>query len=124
MEMLTYFEGLINVRQSPVVMCDRDGRILFMNKFALKSYEKYGGEKMIGQLLRNYCSMEDYSKVEMMIEWFKENEENNVVFTHHDNTTNRDVYVVAIRDNKNEFIGFTGAHEFRTPETCEPYKLD
>jgi len=124
MEILPYLKGLVDARKSPVVICDAESRIVFMNKFAVGKYEKYGGEKMIGQLLMNYCSIEDYSKVSMLVEWFKESKDNNIVFSHHESDTNGDVYIVAIRDQNDEFIGFASAHEQRTPETSEPYHVD
>ncbi len=124
MNTLTFFEGLINSKKSPIVICDIDYKIIFMNTSALKEYEKYGGKDMIGKHLTLFCSTETMSKVDMVIEWFKEDKANNRIFATHKKETNEDIYIIAIRDENESLIGFTSVYECRTPEKAEQYEMD
>lgn len=124
MNTLTFFKGLINSKESPIVICDIDYKIIFMNTSALKEYEKYGGKDMIGKHLTLFCSTETMSKVDMVIEWFKEDKANNRIFATHKKETNEDIYIIAIRDENESLIGFTSVYECRTPEKAEQYEMD
>ena len=124
MNTLTFFKGLINSKKSPIVICDTDYKIIFMNTSALKEYEKYGGKDMIGKHLTLFCSTETMSKVDMVIEWFKEDKANNRIFATHKKETNEDIYIIAIRDENESLIGFTSVYECRTPEKAEQYEMD
>ena len=124
MNTLTFFEGLINSKQSPVVICDTDYKIVFMNTFALKEYGKYGGRDMIGKHLNLFCNTETMSKVDMVVEWFKEDKANNRIFAVHKKETNEDIYIVALRDDNQNLIGFSSVYECRTPEQNDVYRMD
>ena len=116
--------GLINTKHSPIVVCDLDYRIIFMNTYANEKYESRGGEKLIGQLIGNYTSIEGMTKLDMIIEWFKENNDKDKVFCYHVDENNTEVYLVAIRNEKRELIGFSSMHECREPETMPGYVID
>ena len=124
MELYDYLLGLINAKPAPVVICDLNYRIIFMNDHAKKAYAKYGGENLMGQLLYNHCGLEAKTKIDMIIEWFKENKDRNSIFGYHDNEQNTDIYIVAIRDKNKDLIGFTSMHELRTPDSTPEYQLD
>lgn len=116
--------GVINVWASPVVICDLNYRITFMNKSAEKRYENLGGGDIVGTLLSRYFDTEAMSRVEMAVEWFKEDKKNNIIFCEHDEKTNEDVYIVAIRNSNGELICFGGAYYCRTHETRQAYHID
>ncbi len=124
MNTLTFFEGLINSKQSPIVICDVDYRIIFMNTSAIEEYKRYGGKDMVGKHLTLFCNTETMTKVDMVIEWFKEEKVNNRIFAAHKKETNEDIYIVAIRDENENLIGFTSVYECRTPEKAEQYEMD
>lgn len=124
MDTLKLLEGLVNTKQSPIVICDIDYRIVFMNSFAAEKYKKYGGRDMVGKPLSLFCSTETMSKVNMVVEWFKEGRSNNIVFAAHKEETNEDFYVTAIRDENQNLIGFSSLYENRTPEQNEAYRMD
>ncbi|MBQ8960724.1 MAG: PAS domain-containing protein [Ruminococcus sp.] len=124
MELSTYLIGLIDSKPAPVVICDLDYRIIFMNAYAKTAYEKFGGEALIGQLLYNHCGLEAKTKIDMIIEYFKENKDQNYIFGYHEDKNNTDIYIVAIRDSNKELIGFTSMHESRTPDTSLEYYID
>lgn len=51
MELSVFFKSVIDQDRAPVVLCDLDHTILYMNPAAIRNYEKRGGEKLIGQSL-------------------------------------------------------------------------
>ncbi len=124
MDLTEILIGLTNTKKSPIVICDTDYRIVFMNDWAKKEYAPYGGEALIGQSLLTHCGFEGRTKVEMVIEWFKENNDKDSLFCYHKDESNTDVYLVAIRNKDRELIGFTGIYESRDPETIEGYVFD
>ena len=46
----------------------------------------------------------------------------NIVYTFHNEKQNKDVYMVALRDD-GELIGYYEKHEYRNAETMEPYDM-
>ena len=57
-----------------------------------------------------------------MIDWFKQDESHNLVYTSHNDKQNKDVYMVALRKD-NELIGYYEKHEYRDPEEMKMYDL-
>ena len=124
MDITDILSGLIDTSPSPVVICDLNYRIIYMNRTAKIDYEKYGGADLVGKLIAPLCGEEAISKLNMVIEWFKESKDNNRVYAFHNKERNTDVYLVAIRNKSGELAAFTSIHECRTPETGESYSLD
>ena len=118
------FKGLINSNPYPVVVCNLEFRIIYMNDCAIERYKKQGGKELVGKLLTSFFNPEAISKADMVVEWFKESKDNNRVFCYHNDEFNTDNYLVAIRDENGELMAFTGIHESRTPDTETPYKMD
>ena len=50
-------------------------------------------------------------------------EENNRVFTFRNDKENKDVYMIALRDDKQNLIGYYEKHEYRTAENGKLYDL-
>ncbi len=57
-----------------------------------------------------------------VVEWFAADESHNLVYTFHNEKQNKDVYMVALRDN-GKLIGYYEKHEYRNMETMKPYDL-
>ena len=51
MELSVFFKSVIDQDRAPVVLCDLDHIIIYMNPAAVRNYAKRGGEKLIGQSL-------------------------------------------------------------------------
>ncbi len=124
MELIDYFKGIIDTAKSPIVVCNLDYRIIYMNKAAIESYQTKYHNEMTGTSVRRYFNEEALSKLDMSIEWFKEGLDNNKVFAFHDDNENKDVYIRAIRNADKELIGFFDYHEYRDPEQGKEYDLD
>jgi hypothetical protein len=58
-----------------------------------------------------------------VLEWFGKNHENNIVYTFRNDDENKDVYMVALRDNDGNLIGYYEKHEYRNRETAKLYDI-
>ena len=114
MEMLKFFKGIVDAEEGPVVICNLDYRIIYINPAADACYNKTC--QIEGKLLEGLMNEEMLSKVRMSVEWFKEDSNNNRVFIFHDKKNNMDMYIYAIRDEEKNLLGFFGRHEDRTPD--------
>ncbi|MBO4876630.1 MAG: hypothetical protein J5501_01335 [Ruminococcus sp.] len=123
MEASYYVERLIDTKPTPVVICDLDYRIVFMNSCAKQRRKLANGESLVGKSLHSFVDVETLTKIDMVVEWFKESKANNKVFSQHTDT-NTDIYIIAIRDEDGELIGFTDIFEERDPDCGETYDLD
>ena len=56
-----------------------------------------------------------------MVAWFAESTDHNVVYTYRNDEVNKDVYMVALRDEDRNLIGYYEKHEFRNRETAPLY---
>ena len=124
MDISVFFRSIIENWRTSIVICNLDGRIIFMNDHAAERCRKFGGKNIVGKLLSSFYNEEAKSKVDMVVEWFKEDENNNVVFSFYDKEKNEDVYISAIRTQEKELIGYFSYGEVRSRETAEPYTLD
>ena len=110
--------------KAPVVICDLQHTIIYMNSSAIKNYEKSGGAKLIGQSLLECHNEKSCQMINRVIEWFKKDKNNNIVYMLKNTKYNKDVYMVALRDEKDKLIGYYEKHEFRNGETMKPYDID
>ena len=102
----TFFKSMIDQDRSAVVVCGLDHTILYMNPAAVTLYEKWGGAALLGTQFR-------------LINGFGAG----YGFTHHNAKKNRDVYMVALRDENGALIGYYEKHESRALETARPYDM-
>jgi hypothetical protein len=59
-----------------------------------------------------------------VLEWFKESKDNNIVYTFYNEKENKDVYMVALRNDTGELIGYYEKHEYRNRETMKMYDMN
>lgn len=95
-----------------MVICDLEHMVVYMNR---SSKERYGMD-LTGKSIKVCHNADSNAKIDRVIAWFKEDVNNNVVFTMHDDRENKDVYMVALRDEKGQLIGYYEKHEFRNSE--------
>ena len=60
--------------------------------------------------------------INKVVDWFKASKDNNLVYTSYNQKENKDVYMVALRDD-GELIGYYEKHEYRDKETMKMYNL-
>ena len=121
-DLFEFFKGIIDSEEGPIVLCNLDYRIIYENPAAMKYYAPVS--PVTGKLLSTLMDEEMLSKVDMSVEWFKEDIKNNKVFALHDDANNMDMYILAIRNANGELIGFYGRREDRTPDSGKEFDLD
>lgn len=116
-----YFKSIIDADRQAVVICDLNHTIIYMNPSAITRYAKRGVEKLIGQSLLNCHNKKSGEIINKVISWFSESKENNIIYTFYNEKENKDVYMVALRDDNNKLIGYYEKHEIRNNETMKLY---
>ncbi len=123
MELSTYFRSIIEQDKCAVVICNLDHEIIYMNPAAIAKYQKSDGDKLIGTSLLNCHNDRSCELIKKVVAWFKESTEHNIIYTFHNTKENRDVYMVAFRDENGTLIGYYEKHEYRDAETCAFYNF-
>lgn len=65
---------------------------------------------------------ESGEKIQQVVDWFREDDSYNIIYTFHNEEQNKDVYMVAIRE-KGKLIGYYEKHEYRNNEEMKFYDL-
>ena len=102
--------------------CDTQHRIIYMNPSAVKRYEKRGGNALVGKSLMNCHNSDSNNKIEKVMDWFRADRNNNRIFIYHNPKENKDAYMIALRNDGGELIGYYEKHEYRTAETTSVYE--
>ncbi len=111
------FKSVMEQDRAPIVICDLTHTIVYMNPVAVERYHK----DLTGQNLKNCHNAKSNELIDKVVSWFKESADNNIVYTYNNEKENKDVYMVALRDEAGELIGYYEKHEYRTKETGELY---
>ncbi len=109
-----YFKSIVEQDRCAVVICDMNDIIIYMNPAAKERYKKHGD--LIGKSIMDCHNERSCQKIREVVEWFKQSAENNIMFTYHNPKENKDVYMIALRDDNKKLIGYYEKHEYRTPE--------
>lgn len=121
MNMSVFFRSIVENDPTRIIVCDTGHKIIYMNLAASAFYEKKGVH-LLGSSLLDCHNSESNDKIRAVVKWFGESRDNNRIFTFHNEKENKDVYMVALRDEDGRLIGYYEKHEYRTPETDEQYK--
>ena len=121
-KMIGFYKSIVDQDRSSIVICNLKHEIIYMNPAAVSSYAKRGGDKLIGRSVLDCHNPESRDKIQQVVEWFAADESHNIVYTFHNEKQNKDVYMVALRDD-GELIGYYEKHEYRNAETMEPYDM-
>ena len=116
MDLSAYFKSIIDSDTAPVVVCDTAHIIIYMNPAAAAAYEKRGGSNLTGKSIMDCHNSDSCEKINQVVQWFSESPENNRVFTFHNDRQNKDVYMIALRDDHGRLIGYYEKHEYRNCE--------
>ena len=119
--LLEMLKSAVDNDRAPVMMCDLDHTIVYMNPAAAKEYRKFGGEQMVGQSLLACHNPQSNERIEQVVHWFAEDRSNNMIYIVRNEKANKDVYMVALRNAAGELIGYYEKHECRTQETAQRY---
>ena len=114
-----FFKSVIDSDTAPVVVCDLNHTVVYMNPSSIKKYKV----NLTGKSIKNCHNNEANEKIERVVDWFKKDNNNNVVHTYYNEKENKDVYMVALRDENNNLIGYYEKHEYRNKETLKMYDI-
>lgn len=115
------FKSLLEQDRAPIVICDLAHTIVYMNPAAVRHYAKWGGSALLGRSLLGCHNAVSRESIAEVLAWFGERRENNMIYTSRNDGENKDVYMVALRDEAGRLIGYYEKHEYRNVETAELY---
>lgn len=123
MELSAYFKSIIDMDTAAVVICDLEHEIIYMNPAAAERYKKRGGYELVGKSLLDCHSPASNEKIKQVADWFSKSPDNNRVYTFYNQKENKDVYMIALRDDSGTLIGYYEKHEYRNRETMDFYDM-
>ncbi len=116
-----YFRSIAEQDRCAVVICSLEHEIIYMNPAAIARYAKQGGAELIGQSLLDCHHAQSGEQIKKVVSWFQESTEHNMIYTFHNEKENKDVYMVALRDESGVLIGYYEKHEYRNIEKEKQY---
>ena len=124
MELTPFFRSVLEQDDAPVVLCDLAHTILYMNPSAVLHYQRQGGAALVGKNLLACHSPAANRKIAEVLAFFASSPEHNKVYTFRNTEENKDVYMIALRDETGTLIGYYEKHVYRTPETGALYQME
>lgn len=116
-ELNVYFKGIIDAISEPVVICDLDHTILYVNPAGVRIFAGMGKTDLVGKSVLDCHRPKSQETIKQILAWFKESPENNIKYEYTRGDT--DNYMVAIRDENGALIGYYEKHACRTPEASK-----
>ncbi len=123
MDLSNYFKSIIDQDQCSVVICSLEHEIIYMNPAAVERYGKRGGAGIVGQRIFACHNRQSEELIRQVVDWFAESTAHNRIYTFHNEKENRDVYMIALRDEAGTLIGYYEKHECRNAETEAMYRF-
>ena len=117
------YKSVLEADRAAVVICDLEHKIIYMNPAAISRYEKWGGKGLLGKSLLDCHNEKSREMIQKVVGWFRESKDNNLVYTSYNQKENKDVYMVALRDESGDLIAYYEKHEYRDKETMKMYDI-
>lgn len=114
------FKSILEQDRAPIVVCDMESTVVYMNPSAIARYKR----DLTGRSVKSCHPAAANEKIERVLAWFAESRDNNIVYTFRNDEENKDVYMVALRDECGRLIGYYEKHEYRNRETMKLYDLN
>ena len=76
---------------------------------------------MVGKSLLDCHNAASREMIQKVLDWFEESRSHNRIYTFRNEQENKDVYMVALRDDDGRLIGYYEKHEYRAVETDSLY---
>ena len=111
-------KSVLDQDTAPVVVCDIDDIIVYMNPSAITRYHK----DLTGNSIKDCHPPKANEMIDKVVAWFHENKDNKIMYTYRNDDENKDVYMVALRDDDGTLIGYYEKHEYRSKETVGLYQ--
>lgn len=116
-ELVNFFMSVIEQDNAPVVICDLNHIIIYMNNTAKARYKN----DLTGRSIFDCHNEKSKELIIKVVEWFNKDKANNKIYTFYNEKENKDVYMVALRDSEGTLIGYYEKHEYRNRETEKFY---
>ena len=113
------FKSVLEQDKAPVVICDPEHVIIYMNPAAKAQYH---GD-LTGKNLLDCHNERSKEMILKVVSWFEKSPGNNIVHTFFNPKLNKDVYMVALRDGNGKLIAYYEKHELRTADETPFYDL-
>ena len=114
------FKSILEQDRAPIVVCDMESTVVYMNPSAIARYKR----DLTGKSIKICHPAAANEKIEQVLSWFRQSRGNNIVYTFRNDEENKDVYMVALRDGDGKLIGYYEKHEYRNRETAKLYDID
>ena len=111
-------KSVLDQDRAPVVVCDINDIIVYMNKTAIERYHK----DLTGKSIKDCHPPKANEMIDKVLNWFRKSTDNNIMYTFRNDEENKDVYMVALRDDDGALIGYYEKHEYRSRETTGLYE--
>ncbi len=118
MNINSFFKSVIDADTAPVVICDLEHKVVYMNPASVARYKV----DITGKSIKNCHNADSNAKIDRVVAWFAKSKDNNIVYTSRNDKENKDVYMVALRDDNGTLIGYYEKHEYKNKETKELYE--
>ena len=117
------YKSVLEADRAAVVICGLDHTIIYMNPAAISRYHKWGGKDLLGKSLLDCHNEKSGEMIKRVLDWFLRSKDNTIVYTSYNPKENKDVYMVALRNDAGELIGYYEKHEYRNRETMAMYDI-
>lgn len=111
------FKSILEQDTAPIVVCDMESTVVYMNPSAKAHYHV----DLTGQNVKDCHNAKSNEMIDKVLLWFGESKDNNIIYTYYGEKENKDVYMVALRDDEGALIGYYEKHVYRNRETCKRY---
>lgn len=113
------FKSILEQDKAPIVVCDTESTVVYMNPSAIAHYKR----DLTGKSIKECHPSAANQKIDRVLDWFAKSKDNNVVYTFRNDKENKDVYMIALRDGDGILIGYYEKHEYRNRETARLYDI-
>ena len=77
MDINLFFKSVIDADTAPVVICDLEHTVVYMNPASISRYRT----DITGKNIKSCHNAESGAKIDRVVAWFKESKDNNIVYT-------------------------------------------
>ena len=117
-----YFKAIVDVEPSAIVICDLDHIIRYMNPAAYRRYKNRGGDHLLGSNVFDCHKPESNVMIGKVMNWFKASPDNDIMYLYYSEKEKKDVYMISLRDDERNLIGYYEKHHYLARETKKPYE--
>ena len=123
MNLTPFYKSILEQDCNPIVICDTAHKILYMNPEAIRHYAKYGADALLGKSVLDCHKPASREAITRVLTWFLQSKENNMVHTMYLPKEELDIYMIALRDEAQNLIGYYEKLESRRRDMTPFYEI-